>query len=391
MGNKCYKSSNSVRKELQSIINTQKEQIEKLKQTNYLLRCKKESLEQIATNDLLQNNTEIVERIKEHKKNRNYKYLVFSGGAIKGITYCGALDVLRKEIDLSQIKGYAGTSVGSIASALLAIGYNYDEIVDILYNLDYSKILDDKWGVVRDAINFLKDYGWAPGNHFYKILGEWVEKKTGNPDYTIDQLYKDTGITLVLVGVDLNRKMVQYFYPNHHDESMRNVPIRKAIRISMSIPWVFEPVKFNDAYCVDGGVLDTFPLHAFDGDYPGDPNARMNLCKPNPEVLGLNIVASSDLDELYKDKKEEINNIFEYAMSYIDLYLKETEKRFIVPTSWYRTINIVVPNIPSSKFDLSSELKQKLIDAGHDYTKQFFNCKCDVVKEIEVIEESDDQ
>ena len=76
-------------------------------------------------------------------------------------------------------------------------------------------------------------------------------------------------------------------------------------------------------------------------------------------------------------------------MSYIDLFLKESEKRFIVPTSWYRTINIVVPDIPNSKFDLSEELKQQLIDAGEKYTESFFDGELvEVIEVIEIVDEN---
>ena len=107
----------------------------------------------------------------------------------------------------------------------------------------------------------------------------------------------------MITGVDMNRKKILYFYPDHHEEVMRNVSIRTAVRISMGIPWVFEPVEFNGGLCVDGGVLDKYPIHAFDGEYPGDPVARLNLCPANPEVLGLNIVSVDDLDNVYGDKR----------------------------------------------------------------------------------------
>jgi len=371
-------------KYLQDIIKEKDQQILELDSENMLLKQRLHN-EYIAHNS----DEDAIDEIYKHKKNKDYKYLVFSGGAIRGITYYGALEVLKDKIDLSKIVGYAGTSVGAIASMLLAIGYTYDELGEVLYNIDYEKIVDDKWGVIRDGINILTDYGYAPGDYFYNLLGEWVEKKKGNKDYTFDDLYNDTGITLVVTGADINRKRVLYFCPNHMEEDMRNVPIRKGVRISMSIPWIFEPVKFNGCYCVDGAVLDRMPLQVFDGEYPGDPNARMNLCPPNPSVLGLNLVVEGSLEYTLKNKRIEINNIWEYGMAYIDMFMKEHAKRSMTPGYWHRTINLFTPDIPMGEMDISDETKNYMIEAGKKYTKQFFEDDeiMEIIEITEIIDE----
>jgi len=366
MGNKQIR-------ELNQTVQEQETEIERLTHENCILKHKFNSVNKIGQ-ECKFNKENIIKQLVEHKANRDYKYLVFSGGAVKGVAYAGALELLEHMGILNNIIGYAGNSVGSIAASLLAIGYEYTEIIEFLRTIDYEKILDDKWGYIRDGINIIKDYGLAPGNYLYELMGNMIEQKTGNKDYTIDDLYRDKGIKLVLVGVDLNRMKVLYFYPEHHDENMRNVPIRLGIKISVCIPWVFEPVEFNGSLCVDGGVLDCYPIHAFDGEYPGDPLARRNLCPPNPEVLGMDLNSSNTVSDLFEcDKnKLEIKNIIEYSMSYIDLWLTETERRYITPFYWYRTINIITPTIPSSKFDLSEEERRELINIGKNSALKFF-------------------
>ena len=140
------------------------------------------------------------------------------------------------------------------------------------------------------------------------MISELIERKTGNKDYTIDDLYRDKKITLVINSTDMNHNKTIYFYPNHSNKAFRNIPIRKAIRMSMSIPILLEPVYFNDCLCVDGGLLDIFPLHVFDGTYPGDPLAKLNLCKPNPATLGLNIMTADTVAEIIYNKKNKIKN-----------------------------------------------------------------------------------
>ena len=38
----------------------------------------------------------------------------------------------------------------------------------------------------------------------------------------------------------------------------------------MSLPLIFHPVEYNGDLYVDGGILDNFPIHVFDGKFPGD-------------------------------------------------------------------------------------------------------------------------
>src|SRR5690606_4411768 len=136
----------------------------------------------------------------------------------------------------------------------------------IMDEMDFRKLVDDKVGYIRDTINFVEDYGVCPGEYINQFLGDLIERKTGNPDYTIEQLYQDKGIKLVIVTTDIVHYRSVYMNPCNELEHNRCIPIRKAIRMSMSIPFLFEPVKYEGQLCVDGGVLDNYAIHAFDDE-----------------------------------------------------------------------------------------------------------------------------
>lgn len=308
----------------------------------------------------------------------DYEYLVFSGGGIKGISYCGALQVLEKMGILYddngnfKIKGLAGTSAGAITVALLGVGFTPLEITDILNEMDISKIMDDKIGYIRDAINFIDDYGVCPGKYIYDFMGKKIEEKLGDPDYTIDQLYKEKGVKTVFVTTDMNNLRSIYIFPENPDERYQNIPIRKAVRMSMSIPFIFEPVLLNGDYCVDGGVLDNYAIHAFDGEFPGEPDARLNLLPPNPKVLGLKIVADDNILNYSIKPRQDIESIVQYSLSYIDVFLTENERRVMTPSNWLRTIHIITQDYPLTDFNLDDKKKERLIEAGVKYTEAFF-------------------
>lgn len=303
------------------------------------------------------------------KKDRDYEYIVFSGGGIKGISYCGILKILEEQGILKKLKGYAGTSAGSIITSLLAVGYTANELKEIMMKLNFGDFLDDKW-LVEDAINFVKDYGAVEGEFFHEFMGKLIKEKTGNPDYTFDDLFNDKGITLVIVTTDLSRKVPIFFYPNCKDKKYRNMSIRKAVRMSMSIPFLFEPITFDNDLYVDGGVLDNYPLHVFDGEYPGELNARLNLCEPNPKVLGIRIVTNSE--SYIFPQKQEINCVMHYALSFVEALLANNEMKVMTPTYWYRTVTVVTPDYPLTRFSLNKEEKTQLYDIGTTAMTDYF-------------------
>ena len=61
-----------------------------------------------------------------------FKNLVFEGGGVKGIAYVGALEVLEREKILKNIQRVAGTSAGAMVAVLVGLGYNTEDLRNIL-------------------------------------------------------------------------------------------------------------------------------------------------------------------------------------------------------------------------------------------------------------------
>jgi NTE family protein len=326
-------------------------------------------------------NDDLVKDIEIAKHEYDYDYIVLSGGGIKGISYCGAMKfleemgILHDDNGKCKIKGYAGTSAGAIIATLLAVGYTSEELLTVLKNLNIEKLFDDKIGYMRDSINFIIDWGIAPGDYLMQIMGELIEHKTGDKDYTLAQLYEDKGVELVLVGADMNYRRSRYFSWNAKEDIDRNISLRKGVRISMSFPILFEPVQHGGSYCVDGGVLDNFPLHVFDGEYPGDIKARLNVIPVNPRVLGLNIMAVDELESYAIVEKQNISSTFGFMTALISTLFTDNERRNMTPSYWLRTINIVTPSYGITKFSLTCDEKEDLINRGYKHAKEFFTNK----------------
>lgn len=100
-------------------------------------------------------------------------------------------------------------------------------------------------------------------------LGDLFEQYTGSADITFEELYDNFEVELVIPATNLTRSSGELC----HVKLTPQMPIRVAVRASMSLPVLLEPVKWKRAgsevdypeLYVDGGVVDNFPIRVFDG------------------------------------------------------------------------------------------------------------------------------
>jgi NTE family protein len=310
------------------------------------------------------------------KQSRDYEYLVLSGGGIKGVSFLGAIQELAKmnilydEHDNLKMKGIAATSAGSIIGSLLAIGYSLEELTIKMLSINFADIADDKIGYVRDAYNLVTKYGICKGQYIYDLMGELIAEKTGNPDYTLTDLYNEKKIQLIIVTTNQNTNSTVYLNPKHSDTMYSNIPIRMCVRMSISVPFLFEPYEYNDCLFSDGGVLDNYPIHCFDSEDPSNVETMYNDITPNFKTIGLKITSHENHDT------QKIDHLYDYACSYIETFLAENNRKSYIKENWVRTIFIVTPNYPLTKFDLTDKQKTDLIISGKKGVIKYFKNNC---------------
>jgi NTE family protein len=281
--------------------------------------------------------------------------LVLEGGGVKGVAYPGALQVLERQGILPKIDKVAGTSAGSIAAALVALGYSPSDLQALMLDLDFQQFEDgsDLGGPER----FFRRFGWFKGDYFLDWMQCRVKEKTGNPNATFADLHKDRSRfrDLFVVSSDLSRRCSQVFsYATSPD-----LPVAQAVRASMSIPLFFEGFYIDDNLFgetgqkqdlfVDGGVFDNYPIELFDQD------------GVNPRTLGLflsNLEAPANPDYRIDSFPEYARNLFEALLNVQVNAFKNS------PDDRKRTIIIDNLGVRTTDFDLSQELKCKLIQQG---------------------------
>lgn len=158
--------------------------------------------------------------------------LCLGGGGARGICHIEFLKVLD-ELHLQPVL-ISGSSIGAIIGAFYASGLSGNDIAGILDDLS-----------IRDIPNML-DFSILNFNSLVK--GKGVEK------FLKKQLpvtrFSDLKIPMKIVATDYWKEEMVVF-----DQG----DLIKAIRASISIPAIFEPVVIDGRVLIDGGVTNNLP------------------------------------------------------------------------------------------------------------------------------------
>ncbi|MEZ5116620.1 MAG: patatin-like phospholipase family protein [Candidatus Nanopelagicales bacterium] len=200
-----------------------------------------------------------------------WENLAFEGGGAKGYAYIGAVQVLEREgIYPQHVRRVAGTSVGSILAMFAAVGAPSDYMLERVPTDLPGLVMDGSGGKVGSVLRTAVTRGMHPGQRTYAFLGAVLEEHTGSADVTFAQLLERCGRELCVPVTNVTRMMTEYCHP----KTTPNMPVRVAVRMSMSLPVLLQPVFLQhfglddtasaEVY-VDGGLLCNNPTHAFDG------------------------------------------------------------------------------------------------------------------------------
>jgi len=179
--------------------------------------------------------------------------LVLSGGGMTGIAMLGTLHEMYNQNILNHVKRIIGTSIGGIIGFLINIGYKPNTIFAIINELDFNIFSEIN---CDNIMMFYDTMGVADGKPVMTIIHTMMKHKDIDHTITFKQLYEITNVELLITGYNLCTSVTECF--NHIDTP--DMSILLAIRITISIPLYFKPVKYNDFLYVDGGITEPIPI-----------------------------------------------------------------------------------------------------------------------------------
>jgi NTE family protein len=189
--------------------------------------------------------------------------VVLSGGGARGAAHLGVLRALeRMQVPVDFI---AGTSMGAVIGGLYAAGLSVDEIEEALRGIDWEDVFND--APPRDQLSFRRK---RDDDRFL------VKAK---PGFEGGEIQLPAG-AVQGQKLDVILKRLTLPVASIHDFDALPIPFRavatditsgeavvlgsgelpRAVRASMSIPAVFEPVEMDGRLLVDGGVSMNLPV-----------------------------------------------------------------------------------------------------------------------------------
>ena len=189
--------------------------------------------------------------------------LVLGGGGARGAAHIGVIKKLEEfNIPVDYV---AGTSMGSLVGAFYATGMNADELDRTANSLEWDDLFNDnvqradrpfrrkrdddlsligpKFGVGRNS--FLLRRGAISGQKISFLFESLVHDRVQVDDF--DDL--PVPFRAVAADIAIGRVVV-----------LDSGNLALAMRSSMSVPGVFDPVELNGHLLVDGGIVNNVPV-----------------------------------------------------------------------------------------------------------------------------------
>jgi predicted acylesterase/phospholipase RssA len=228
-----------------------------------------------------------------------YTHLMMSGGAFYGYIYVGIYRFLKEYNLLKSIKYIYGTSIGAIATFLIALDIDYVFIEEILKTPD--KYFKDPYFTELDPnniFNLKNNFGFYNTHKLRKPLEDILEKVYTIRDITFSEFLKKTGKDIHINATCVNTgDSIDFCNENFPDMS-----VLTAIEASICIPFIFKPVQYKENLYIDGGTTNNLPLHLISNNI-------------SHKLLAINIT--------YTNIKN-IDNIYQYFFNVFSCLLKST-------------------------------------------------------------------
>jgi NTE family protein len=372
-------------------------------------------------------------RQASNRGDRNMEWIdeadgVFRGGGVKGLGLAGALLGFAEhpEKPVTRWVNVAGASAGAIIACYLAAGHDATDIAELMTKTKFGGFQDFPWPgkVVGGGVNLLRRHGLARGEAFRRWFNEELEGKT------FASVKADDGVRyrLKLIAVDVtNRSLLvlpedlrRYRRPGEAGPiDPDRFELADAARMSMSIPYFFEPVillrdrvvvedqgaadglvsgqpadridveeanevarhfgvreasfreltanelKAQQAVIVDGGTLSNFPVWLFDVEAP-----TQQLLRP---TFGFTLKGGRGVGAGFNVLARRMPWAVRFGFDIFHTSQEAWDTRFVSRSTRVRTIAVDAGNIATTQFNLTKDDQALLLRNGRDAAKRFLD------------------
>jgi NTE family protein len=353
---------------------------------------------------------------------------VFRGGGVKGLGLAGALLGFAEhpEKPVKRWVNVAGASAGAIIACYLAAGHSADDIAALMTRTKFGGFQDFPWPgrYVGGGVNLLRKHGLARGEAFRSWFSGELEGKTFASTKTDDgKRYR-----LKLIAVDVTNRALLVLpddLPRYRRLGEKTAidpdrfEIADAARMSMSIPYFFEPVvlirdrvivtdpggtdglKTNQAadrievvqanevarafnvdqasfreltaaeeksqwsVIIDGGTLSNFPVWLFDVDAP-----VKKLPRP---TFGFTLTGGRGVGAGFNKVVRLLPWAARFGFEIFHTSQEAWDTRFVSHSTRVRTVAVDAGDIGTTQFNLTDADQQMLLKNGREAATRFLD------------------
>jgi NTE family protein len=308
--------------------------------------------------------------------------LVLEGGGVKGIGLVGTYCALKEA-------GYrfhriAGTSAGSIVGALAAADMPTDELIQVMRTVDYLKFEDESFLDHLGTLGKIGSLLFEKGIYEGKYLKAWLDgllTKLGKRTFGDLKITDDPGSSLppersyrlVVMTSDICQgRLVRlpWEYPTYGlapDDQL----VADAVRMSMSIPFFYEPVKLDwkdqqgkqmTSYFIDGGMLSNYPIDVFD---------RTDGKAPRWPTFGVKL---SSIESTIAPEQFDVHDTLGLARAMVGTMASFYDRMHINdPCTQKRTMFVDTFGVKATDFDIDPPTQDRLYKSGESSATAFLS------------------
>ncbi len=271
--------------------------------------------------------------------------LVLSSGGARGFAHVGAIKVLEQ--NGFNITSVAGTSMGAVVGGVFATG-QIQHFEEWLITLDIMEVL-------RLTDFSISKKGFVKGKKIIEKIKEIV------PERNIEDLL----IPFCAVATDIINGREVYFTKGS---------LFEALRASISIPTVLQPLKIGNLFFVDGGLMNPIPVNRVKR-HDGDLLVVVDVNSPELKI-------SHNVENQHNHNRKYIKKIIEIQSKFSNIIPERDKDHIGVFNLTNRSIYTMMRKI--SELTLEKCQPDLLINISHESFNIF-----DFYKAKEIIQEGE--
>jgi NTE family protein len=298
---------------------------------------------------------------------------VFRGGGVKAIGIVGALAGMSS---VQRWVNVAGSSAGAIVAALLAVGRTPAELESLVLETDFGRFEDfgplGRW--LGGAWNLVRRHSLLRGGY----LEQWLDEQLGG------RTFAGLDGRLKLVAVDVTNRALLVLPDDLLDAAGEplwrdprsgddihpdSFPLARAVRMSVSVPYVFPPVELvwkptgKRATILDGGTLSNFPVWIFDAAAPPVARPTIGITLSG----GRNVAAGLERALAHAPWPVALGG------EIVETAFEAWDRRFATHSTRLRTCVVPADGVAATDYGISDAKKRALLAAGRAAAATFLD------------------